>query len=82
MLHSINSVTDSCSMLPNGLKSTLRSKHHDHEGCCYAAIFNCVGKRLRGLEILLRSLPGSNRPFYSCRLSDLASDSEWQRGWS
>ena len=23
---------------------------------------------------------GANRPFYSCRLSDLAS--EWQRGWS
>ena len=31
----------------------LRSKHH--EGCCYAATFNCMGKRLPGLQILLRS---------------------------
>ena len=34
MLHSINSIADSCSMLRNGLKFMLHFKHH--KGCCYA----------------------------------------------
>ena len=40
-------------MLHNGLKSMLRSNHH--EGCCYAVTFNYMGKKLPGLQILLRS---------------------------
>ena len=63
-------------MLHNGLKAMLRSRHH--EDYCYVATFNCMGKRLPGLQILLRRIksPGSNRPFYSCQLSDLAFESD------
>ena len=52
MLHSINSIADSCSMLHNGLISMLCSKHN--EGCCYTATFNSMGKRLPGVQILLQ----------------------------
>lgn len=39
----------------------LRSKHH--EGCCYAATFNCMGKKLpcRATNLTLIKSPCSNR---------------------
>ena len=45
--------SSSCSMFRNGLKSMLRSRNH--EGCCCAATFNCMGKGWLGVQMFLLS---------------------------
>ena len=40
-------------MFRNGLKSMLRSRNH--EGCCCAATFNCMGKGWSGVQMFLLS---------------------------